>query len=124
MNISFCSCSAYQNGILYFNFCGQTGKQEFRHCSVLRNKCREIRSARLIYLSCYIIQVPSSNLSLFADQFQNLFREDGNLALVKRVGFTEDDRFLSELSWETRNAVSSPIYIYTSSSETILRFSR
>ena len=87
MNISFCSRSAYQNRILYFHLCWKTGKQEFRHCPILWNQCREIRSARLIYLSRYVIQVPSGDLSLFADQFQHLFREDGNLALVQRVGF-------------------------------------
>ena len=68
-------------------FCGISAGKEFRHGSVLWNQGREIRSARLIYLSCYVIQVPSGNLSLFADQFQHLFREDGNLALVQWVGF-------------------------------------
>ena len=79
--------SVNQKCILHFHFCLKTGKQEFRHCPVLRNQCRKIRSARLIYLSRYIIQVPSGNLPLFAGQFQHLFREDGNLALVQRVGF-------------------------------------
>ncbi len=37
------------------HFCEQTGKQEFRHSPVLRNQCREIRSARLIHLSRYVI---------------------------------------------------------------------
>ena len=36
--------SVYLNGILYFQLFRQTGKQEFRHGSVLWNKGREVRS--------------------------------------------------------------------------------
>lgn len=87
MDISFCNRSTYQNCILYFHLCGQTGKQKLCHGSVLRNQCRKVRSTRLIYLSRYVIQVLGGDLSLFADQFQHLFREDGYLALVQRISF-------------------------------------
>ena len=44
--------SVYLNGILYFQLFRQTGKQEFRHGSVLWNKGREVcLSLSLIHIS-------------------------------------------------------------------------
>ena len=47
--------SVYLNGILYFQLFRQTGKQEFRHGSVLLNKGREVCLSGLVYLCGYIV---------------------------------------------------------------------
>ena len=65
----------------------QTGKQQFRHGSVLRNQSREICFSGLIYFSGYIVQLPCGNLPFAHGQFQHLFREDRNLPLVQTDRF-------------------------------------
>ena len=47
--------SVYRNGILYFHLFRETGKQEFRHGSVLWNKGREVCLSGLVYLCGYIV---------------------------------------------------------------------
>lgn len=79
--------SVYRNGILHFHLFRETGKQQFRHGSILRNESRKVCLSRLIYFSGHVVLIPCGNLSLAHGQFQHLFREDGNLALVQRVGF-------------------------------------
>ena len=87
MNHLLLSILTYQYWLLYFRLCGQAGKQELRHCPVLRNQCRKVRLARFVYLGGHVIQIPGGNLPLFRDQFQHLFRELGYLSLVQRIGF-------------------------------------